>query len=72
MKSVLYKLPLAGFALLSLVGCNHRDLDDVQMCPIRDTVVVRGYVHPSIRTGRKIWITDKYGNEFYSDNVSLG
>ena len=72
MKRVLYKLPFAGFVLLSLIGCNHKDFDEVGQLPVRDTVTVLKYVHPSMQTGRKMWVADKFGNEFYSDNVSLG
>ncbi len=72
MKCVIHKLPIAGLALLSLMGCHRRGIDDMSSMPVRDTVVVLRYVHPSMYSGRKIWMADKHGNEFYCNNVSLG
>ncbi len=72
MKSFLSKMSLSGLALLIVGGCNHKDLARMEQIGVRDTVVVLNYVHPSMQSGRKIWMADKNGNEFYSYNVSLG
>ena len=67
------KLPVFGFAVLSMFGCGRTDkISDDDRISVTDTVIVLEYVHPSRESGRKIWVADKKGREIYCNNVSLG
>lgn len=66
------KIPMIGFALLTMGGCANTQEQDAEKFCVVDTVVVLEYVHPSQYSGRKIWVADKNGREIYSNNVSLG
>lgn len=72
MKRVLHKLPFMGLVLLTFGGCYRHNSNGADIKTIRDTVKVVRYVHPSQRTGQKIWVQDMRGKELYYKNMSLG
>ena len=72
MNRISHKIPFAGMVLLTLGGCYQNCSNDADIETVRDTVQVVQYVAPSYKTGQKIWVTDKSGNELYYNNMSLG